>query len=93
MRWRMVSARAVVFLAGLIRSAGVSISESAKFRTCLESPETDDCLTLDFENSGLTGTIPSELGNLELLDLRLEGNFLSGTVPSEMGKLSRMTAM
>ena len=41
--------------------------------------------------NGLTGTIPSELGNcasLELLDLELN-NFV-GTVPSSIGRLTKL---
>jgi len=40
----------------------------------------------------LTGTIPSELGNLtSLTNLHLGGNSLTGTIPAELGNLSNLT--
>ena len=44
---------------------------------------------LDLNYQDLTGTIPSELGNLRSLEeLDLSGNFLIGTIPPELGKLT-----
>ena len=43
-------------------------------------------------NSGLTGSIPTELGNLtNLTVLDLEDNQLSGSIPSEIGNLTNLT--
>ena len=42
----------------------------------------------------LTGTIPTELGELtSLQSLRLDRNSLSGTIPSELGNLTKLTRM
>ena len=46
---------------------------------------------LRLSNNGLSGTIPTELGNLTRLDiLFLSSNELSGTIPSELGNLTRL---
>ena len=45
--------------------------------------------TLDLSNSGLTGTIPPEIANLnKLAHLNLSGNQLSGSLPSEIGDMT-----
>ena len=47
--------------------------------------------TLDLSNSGLTGTIPPEIANLnKLTHLDLSGNQLSGSLPSEMGDMTNL---
>jgi hypothetical protein len=49
---------------------------------------------LDLVNNGLSGTIPSELGDLTSLTfLRLSENQLSGTIPSELGSLTNLDHM
>ena len=46
------------------------------------------------EPSELSGTIPSELGNLTNLEgLALWGNELSGTIPSELGNLTNLEGL
>jgi hypothetical protein len=46
---------------------------------------------IDLFNNQLTGTIPSELGNLSnLLTLRLHRNQLSGNIPVELGNLANL---
>jgi hypothetical protein len=52
----------------------------------------EDTYTLDLSNSGLTGSIPSEIGNLTNLGyLRLYNNQLTGEIPLEIGNLSNLT--
>ena len=46
---------------------------------------------LDLRNNQLSGSIPSELGNLDnLVGLWLNGNQLSGSIPSELGNLANL---
>ena len=46
---------------------------------------------LRLSDSGLTGSIPAELGNLSRLEeLYLNGNVLTGNIPAELGNLSRL---
>ncbi len=48
--------------------------------------------SLDLRNSGLTGSIPPELGNLTNLTwLDLGYNQLTGSIPSEIGNLTNLT--
>ena len=47
---------------------------------------------LFFYNNSLTGTIPSELGNLtNLTFLQLGSNSLTGSIPAELGNLTKLT--
>ena len=49
---------------------------------------------LDLSGSGLTGSIPPEIGNLtNLTELDLEGNQLTGSIPSEIGNLTNLESM
>ena len=49
---------------------------------------------LDLSNSGLTGFIPPEIGNLtNLTDLRLGVNELTGSIPTEIGNLTKLTKL
>ena len=48
--------------------------------------------TLDLGNTGLTGEIPVEIGNLKNLEgLWLSDNQLTGKIPSEIGNLTNLT--
>jgi Leucine-rich repeat (LRR) protein len=48
--------------------------------------------TLDLSNSGLTGSIPPEIGNLtNLTVLSLRYNQLTGSIPPEIGNLTNLT--
>ena len=58
---------------------------------CYSIENTD---SLDLNNSGLTGEIPPEIGNLtNLTDLRLYGNQLTGAIPPEIGNLTNLTRL
>ena len=47
---------------------------------------------LDLSNSGLTGEIPPEIGNLtNLTELVLGNNQLTGSIPPEIGNLTNLT--
>ena len=49
---------------------------------------------LDLSGSGLTGSIPPEIGNLtNLTELDLDGNQLTGSIPSEIGNLTNLESM
>ena len=46
---------------------------------------------IEISNLGLSGTIPSELGNLSaLVRLELDQNELTGTIPPELGRLDKL---
>ena len=48
---------------------------------------------LDLRDNQLSGSIPSELGNLANLErLGLDGNQLSGSIPSELGNLDNLAS-
>lgn len=46
---------------------------------------------LNLKSNLLTGTLPTELFQLPLVNLELSGNFFSGTVPTEVGRLSHIS--
>ena len=49
---------------------------------------------IDMSSQGLTGTVPSELGNLAaLVRLRLNQNELTGTIPPELGGLANLRTL
>jgi Leucine-rich repeat (LRR) protein len=51
----------------------------------------ENTTVLDLSNSGLTGSIPPEIGNLtNLTYLRLDDNQLTGEIPSEIGYLTKL---
>lgn len=48
------------------------------------------CFSLDLSSNGVTGTIPSEIGQLsELHTIDVMSNKLQGTIPTAMLKLNR----
>ena len=50
--------------------------------------------SIDLSGSGLTGEIPSEIGNLtNLTDLELGDNQLTGQIPVEIGNLNDLTVL
>ena len=49
---------------------------------------------IELGKNSLSGTIPSELGELSSLQvLKLNNNFLTGTIPSELGSLSNLQVL
>ena len=51
-------------------------------------------IELDLSNTGLTGSIPSKIGDLKNLEkLSLRSNQLSGEIPSEIGFLTNLTSL
>ena len=51
-------------------------------------------VALDLSSYGLSGTIPSELGQLSsLTSLHLDANALTGSLPSELGQLTSLQAL
>jgi len=58
---------------------------------CYSIENTD---SLDLNNSGLTGEIPPEIGNLtNLTYFKLNENELTGEIPSEIGNLTNLTSL
>ena len=52
----------------------------------------ENTTVLDLSYSGLSGSIPPEIGNLtNLIDLRLFNNQLTGSIPPEIGNLTNLT--
>ena len=48
----------------------------------------------DLWNNGYTGTMPTELGNLNALQyLQVSDNGLTGTLPTELGTLTALTLL
>lgn len=59
---------------------------------CSTAPAHVQSLRLD--DNGLTGTLPSELGDLsELVTLDLASNEVSGPIPAELGELTRLQTL
>ena len=51
----------------------------------------ENTTVLNLSNSGLTGSIPPEIGNLtNLTELDLSGNQLTGSIPPEIGNLTNL---
>lgn len=73
---------------------GKTVLEATRTNASLPLPFSSAPLTprlpefLNFRSSQLLGPIPTQLGQLTLLEtLLLEGNWLSGTIPTELGNL------
>ena len=51
-------------------------------------------VTVALPNNNLTGSLPSQIGNLPDLDqINLQSNQLTGSIPSELGQLSKLTRL
>jgi hypothetical protein len=60
---------------------------AAHFLCCFVADEA----YFDCNDNNLTGSIPTELGNLtQMHDFKVAGNMLTGTIPSEIGKLTNL---
>lgn len=60
--------------------------------TCSERNGEFRVTGIDRKSQGLTGELPSQIGDLEYLqNLKLDNNMLNSTLPSEIGKCSRLT--
>ena len=54
----------------------------------------EETISLNLSGSGLTGNIPSEIGNLvNLTYLNLWGNQISGEIPFEIGNLINLSIL
>ena len=52
------------------------------------------CMTSDFENNTLSGSIPDSFGNLvSLQDWSMQGNQLTGTIPAGIGNLKQLSSL
>eukprot|EP00241_Pyramimonas_parkeae_P011075 CAMPEP_0114254960 /NCGR_PEP_ID=MMETSP0058-20121206/17290_1 /TAXON_ID=36894 /ORGANISM="Pyramimonas parkeae, CCMP726" /LENGTH=227 /DNA_ID=CAMNT_0001369279 /DNA_START=115 /DNA_END=795 /DNA_ORIENTATION=- len=66
-----------------------TIEDRPEYQACLADPAT--CESLIVWRDQLTGTIPSEMGNLtQLTFMSIFNNQLTGTVPTELGSLTRI---
>jgi len=69
-----------------------TIEQHATYQACLAAPST--CTRLDLDQIRLTGSIPSELGNItSLMYMDLDDNQLIGTIPTELAALTVLTYM
>ena len=56
-------------------------------------PTDTDYTSIDYNDQGITGTIPTQFGVLtDATSLRLKANWFAGPIPTELGKLSKMIA-
>ncbi len=52
------------------------------------------CVTgLDLSNNDLIGTLPQEIGDLDLLNLDMSDNLLSGNIPASIGNMNRLVTL
>ncbi|KAK3242307.1 hypothetical protein CYMTET_47995 [Cymbomonas tetramitiformis] len=77
--------------------AGEMINTSWAYEHCINITYGDSdtqCTSLDMGDNSLTGTLPTELGNLtDLTHLSFADNRLTGTVPTELGRLTLLENM
>mmetsp|Transcript_13745 Transcript_13745/g.29352 ORF Transcript_13745/g.29352 Transcript_13745/m.29352 type:complete len:255 (-) Transcript_13745:300-1064(-) len=67
--------------------AGLTLAEDTDYVACLADPAT--CTSLSQTDDGLTGTIPTRIGELiKLTRLHLYSTNLDGPIPTEIGKLT-----
>lgn len=71
---------------------GTKLEDCPQWKACLSDPA--HCVALDLSGSGLTGTIPPEVGTLNATqELLLHDNLLSGTIPHEIGGMTSLAWM
>lgn len=69
-----------------------TIQQTKEFNECYSS--LSSCADLDLRGKGLSGTIPTEIGELTALtSVNLTGNKLNGLLPTELGELTLLTRL
>uniref|UniRef100_A0A7S0WWQ8 Protein kinase domain-containing protein n=1 Tax=Pyramimonas obovata TaxID=1411642 RepID=A0A7S0WWQ8_9CHLO len=72
-----------------LTGGGGTIAEQSEYKTCQADPAT--CTQLWLHSSGLTGTIPTEIGLLtQLKHAFLNNNDMTGKIPTEIGQLKQL---
>ncbi|KAK3279848.1 hypothetical protein CYMTET_12285 [Cymbomonas tetramitiformis] len=73
-------------------TSATTIEQTSSYQQCIATP--DSCTNLHLHSNSLTGTLPTELGELTRMSaMYLHSNSLTGTLPTELGELTRMSAM
>ncbi|KAK3281086.1 hypothetical protein CYMTET_11104, partial [Cymbomonas tetramitiformis] len=71
---------------------GDNITQRSSYIDCQRTPSS--CISLSLSRHSLTGTLPSQLGQLTAVTyLYLHYNSLTGTIPSQLGQLTAMTTL
>ncbi|KAK3271918.1 hypothetical protein CYMTET_19756 [Cymbomonas tetramitiformis] len=69
-----------------------TLEQTSAYQECAASPTT--CTNMQLEHNSLTGTLPTELGELTVMnEMQLQHNSLTGSLPTELGELTMMNEM